>query len=143
MRRFSMPTGLAIVLLAFLPGCYRSPAVRFNDAIVEGTQKLHKSGEAFGRAVSTAISTGKDNDIKNAESAHDDTLTALKSVRNDFKSLTVPPGKAAKELHDSALDVLDQEERRLVNDLGDVMRIVRDKHLPGADKQRRIMEILT
>src|SRR5438270_11541758 len=143
MPRYAMPSLVVLLCLMLLPGCNWSPAARFNNAIVRGTEKLHKAGEDFGRAVSTAINTGKDNDISKVEAAYGDAEKVLKAVREDMKGLTVPPGQAAKELHQAALEFLDQEERRLDQDFRAVMRVARDKQLTIALKQKEIGEILT
>jgi hypothetical protein len=143
MRALPRVPWLAVPVVVLLPGCYRSPAVRFNDTIVEGTQKLHKAGEAFGRTVSAALSSGNENDFRKMEAAYEDAQKVLKRVRDDIKALRVPPGKAAKELHKDALEFFDQEERRLVHDFEGIMRVVKDKQLRPGDKHKRIMDILT
>jgi hypothetical protein len=143
MRGVSMWALALLALVAFLPGCNQSPAVRFNNAIVEATQKLHKSGEAFGKAVGTAITSGRDVDIKKVQTAYDDAQKVMKTVKDDVKGLSVPPGKAAQNFHKEALEFLDQEERRLGQDFKEIREIAKNKGSNFDDKQKRINDVLT
>jgi hypothetical protein len=138
-----MRTFAIFVVFALLPGCNLSPAVRFNNAIVEATERLHKAGEAFGRAVGTAATTGRDVDINKVRAAYDDAQKVMKNVKDDVKALSIPPGKAAQAFHKEALEFLDQEERRLSQDFKELMEIAKNKGLTFADKHTRINEVVT
>jgi hypothetical protein len=142
MPRTLLVTTIFFGLTVLQSGCTFNPAVRFNNAIVAGTEKLHKAGESFGRAAAAALNSGKESDFAKLDASYDDAQKVLQNVKADIKALTVPPGQAAKELHAAAVDFFEQEGRRLDQDFREIKGIVKDTSLRPAQKQKRIQEVL-
>jgi hypothetical protein len=130
--------------LIMLAGCNRpGPALAYNQALVEGTQRLTKAGEGFGRAAGAALVSSNDADIARADQSFQELKNTIKAVQSDTKSLTVPPGQAAKELSEAFDRFLQQQEESVNKEFKEMLDVVKDKKTGLAEKQKRFNQILS
>jgi hypothetical protein len=141
-RQFTLLwSGLLAALL--LAGCNRGgPALKYNQALVEGTQKLQKVGLEFGKAAGAALVSANDGDIARAEQAYQEMKKAVKAVQDEIKNLTVPPGQSAKELSEAFNTFLKQQEEGINREFSELMDVLRDKKSVLAAKQGKFNQIL-
>lgn len=141
--------GACPFLLALLPaltlsGCggLTSGALQFNEKIVQGNQKLEKAGQEFGEALGAALQGGP-TEIAEARRLYDVACQTLRTVQSDTRSLQVPSSQAARNLYAAYQRFLEGQERMVLQDMGEVMKLLEDSALNEQEKAQRIVPILT
>jgi hypothetical protein len=143
-----MPSRLAFVVAAvigsgLIAGCnHGGAALRYNQSLVDATNRMQKVGEAFGMAVAAALQSGDDGDVARAEQAYEEMKNTLNAVREETERLSLPSGQGAKELSEAFSTLLQQNEDALNKELKEVLDVLKNKKLAADEKQAEITEIL-
>ena len=140
--RSGFSLALACLLLA-AAGCSRvSPqeAAKFNDALVASQKRLYDAGVKFGDAAAKALAGGPAEAVildRALERAQEEMAKAKADVRN----LQVPKSDSARAFHAEFQRMLDTEEKLLAEELGTIVRTLKDPSRTLDAKRKRVLLI--
>lgn len=124
-------------------GCSRvssQEAARFNEALVQSQKRLNDAGLEFGKSAGAAIDGGAV-EVAMLDRALEKTLEAVARSKGDVQNMTVPKSAAARNFHVAYLKMVETEEKLLAEELGSIVKTLKDPARPAAAKHKRVMLI--
>ncbi|MSQ54860.1 MAG: hypothetical protein EXR31_05780 [Betaproteobacteria bacterium] len=134
---------LAAITLAAASGCSRvssKEAAQFNAALVQSQKRLNDAGQEFGKSAGAAIGGGVI-EVAMLDRALEKTSEEMARVKSDVKTMRVPNSAAARNFHAAFTTMLETEEKLLAEELGAIVRTLKDPSRPAAAKHKRVMLI--
>jgi hypothetical protein len=133
---------IAVLVVALGVGLFsgKGGAVKYNQTLVKGNERLAAAGQKIGEAVPPAM-LGGEAEIAKLKKAHKDALDVLASIQSEMSTISVPSRDSGTKLHETYKQFLAGQDSML-KDVGKVIAIIEDATLNQQDKLAQIQTVL-
>jgi hypothetical protein len=132
--------GIAAVVWLAHNSRNRANAFALNEAILNANRKLQAAGMTFGTGLAP-LRQGQEADAKVLKMAQQNALKVLADVQAEMKAVKVPSVAEADELYQAHQQMLQNQEKIIKDQFGEIVRVVEDKNLSPAQKWQKITAV--